>query len=141
MRQRSRYDAIPSLLSRFDKAVRGTVLSEMSYCGDPSIEAVRCVGNHNSERTPAFPRMHHKFIVLCNEIGNEDDWKNYEPYEVWTGSFNFTKNAGFSLENAIVVNDTEIAKAYFNEWAQIAALSEKLDWRSDWVEPQWRVGS
>ena len=113
----------------------------MSYAGDPTIEAVRCVGNHNSQRVPAFPRMHHKFIVLCKEIGGEDGYRNYEPYEVWTGSFNFTKNAGFSFENAVVLRDADIVKAFFREYAQIAALSEPLNWEAEWVAPEWRVGS
>ena len=28
------------------------------------IEAISCVGNLNTEKTPAFPRMHHKFMIF-----------------------------------------------------------------------------
>lgn len=141
-RQKSRYAQIRSSLSRFDEGLKETVLGDMSYCGDPTIDAVRCVGNHNSLKLPAFPRMHHKFIVLCREIATEEDgYKNYDPYEVWTGSFNFTKNAGSSFENAIVLRDATLAKAFLSEYAQVAALSEQLNWESEWIQPQWRVGS
>jgi phosphatidylserine/phosphatidylglycerophosphate/cardiolipin synthase-like enzyme len=140
-KRRALYEQLPSALSRYDEGLQGTVVSMMSYAGDPTIEAVRCVGNHNSQRVPAFPRMHHKFIVLCREISGEDGYRNYEPYEVWTGSFNFTKNAGFSFENAIVLKDAGIVRAFFREYAQIAALSEPLNWEAEWVAPEWRVGS
>lgn len=148
--RRARYDKLPAMLSRYDAGLKGTVLSMMSYLGDPSIEAVRCVGNYNSNKNnPAFPRMHNKFIVLCKQTShilvqteNEtSEYRNYEPYEVWTGSFNFTKNAGLSFENAVVLKDMTIARAYFQEYAQIAALSEPLDWETEWVQPEWRVGS
>jgi phosphatidylserine/phosphatidylglycerophosphate/cardiolipin synthase-like enzyme len=137
------------MLSRYDDGLKGTVLSMMSYLGDPTIEAVRCVGNHNSQKNPAFPRMHNKFIVLCKQTSHTlmqtddeaSEYRNYEPYEVWTGSFNFTKNAGLSFENAVILKDTAIARAYFQEYAQIAALSEPLNWESEWVRPEWRVGS
>jgi hypothetical protein len=139
---KSRYAQLPSSLTRLDEGLKETVLRDMSYCGDPAIEAVRCVGKYNSRNLPAFPRMHHKFIVLCKEIAVEDDgYKNYCPYEVWTGSFNFTKNAGSSFENAIVLKDAALARAFFGEYAQIAALSEPLNWESEWVQPEWRVGS
>lgn len=141
-RHKSRYARLPSSLTRLDLGLRDTVLREMSYCGDPTIQAVRCVGNHNSEKVAAFPRMHHKFIVLCREIAVKDDeYKNYAPYEVWTGSFNFTKNAGSSFENAVVLRNATLAKAFLGEYAQVAALSEQLDWESEWIEPQWRPGS
>ncbi len=105
----------------------------MSFCGDPTVEAVRCVGNHNRTRSPAFPRAHHKFVVFCRD--------GLDPYAVWTGSFNFTKNGNASLENALVLTDPTITRAYLSEWAQILAISEPLDWRAEWVAPQWRIGS
>ena len=139
--QKHRYARLPSRLTRFDEGLSGTGLSDLSYCSDPTIDAVRCVGNHNSMRLPAFPRMHHKFIVFCQNVQSITGHPNYEPYEVWTGSFNFTKNGAFSLENAVVLRHKTLAKAFFSEYAQIAALSEPLNWDSEWMEPQWRVGS
>jgi phosphatidylserine/phosphatidylglycerophosphate/cardiolipin synthase-like enzyme len=60
-----------------------------------------------------------------------------KPYAVWTGSFNFTKTAPLSFENAVVIQDAKIVEAYFKEYAQIAALSEPLDWTVVWIAPQW----
>jgi phosphatidylserine/phosphatidylglycerophosphate/cardiolipin synthase-like enzyme len=63
------------------------------------------------------------------------------PERVWTGSFNLTDNSANSLENAVVLESRSLAQAYFHEWAQVVAISEQLDWTSDWIEPEWRIGS
>ncbi len=115
----------------------------MSIASDPSIEAVRCVGNHNRDKKPAFPRMHNKFLVFAKVSPGSDEHESetIEPYAVWTGSFNFTKNATKSLENALYITEPSIVKAFFDEYGQIAAVSEPLDWTSDWAEPEWRIGT
>jgi PLD-like domain len=142
-RLRCMYKALPGNLSRYNKGLHGTTLCMMSYCGDPTIEAVRCIGNHNCDKLPAFPRMHHKFVVFCRLESNGDDDLSlaYQPYEVWTGSFNFTENAVRSFENAVVTTEKNIVQAFFKEFGQIEALSECLDWGSQWVCPEWRIGS
>lgn len=66
---------------------------------------------------------------------------DYKPYAVWTGSFNFSDNGTKSFENAVVIEDVAIAEAYLEEWGQIAALSEPLDWSSEWMAPEWRIGT
>lgn len=119
------------------------ILSQMSVASDPSIDPVRCVGNHNRDKKPAFPRMHNKFLVFAKVLQLDDKYEQetIEPYAVWTGSFNFTKNATKSLENALYITDLAIVNAFFNEYSQIAAMSEPLDWTSDWSEPEWRIGT
>jgi hypothetical protein len=141
--------------------------SNSAYAEDT--DPVRCVGVRN-KNTRAAPRMHHKFALFAKATSykwNEDDFltcpfvyehkeglapeENEEPpwarddwlqpYAVWTGSFNWTFNAGNSLENAVVLRDSEIVAAYYNEFQQILALSEPLDWESDYVEPEWRIGT
>lgn len=128
----------------------GGVLGSMSTSGDVGIEAVRCVGNHNSERNPAFPRAHHKFLVGCSlhthltdpdEIDLNDFYFYMKPRTVWTGSFNLTANGARSFENVVVINDENVALAYYNEWNQLAAISEPLDWKSKWCQPEWRIGT
>ncbi len=143
---RKAYDALPIGISRQDDIFDSTALPDMSTSCDPDITPIRCVGNHNSAKSPAFPRAHHKFIVFCKKdltiaTWLRTDWPSFEPYAVWTGSFNFTKNAGQSLENAVVLQDRKIVNAYFQEYAQIAAVSEPLDWESAWVAPEWRIGT
>lgn len=134
---RGRYTAIEPSLNRYSYA---GVTGRLSVCDDPTIEAIRCVGNHNSERKPAFPRMHHKFMVACGYNMRKDDIA-LEPYAVWTGSYNFTENASRSLENAVEIYDPVIARAYFRHWEHALSLSEPLDWTNPWCEPQWRIGS
>lgn len=127
-----------------------TILSSLSVCGDPTLEGVRCVGNYNRSKAPASPRSHHKFVVFCKavshqeageEIGDDYEWEETIPYAIWTGSFNFTFNATQSFENALYISDPAIAQAYYREWAQIEAISEPLDWKHDWVDPEWRIGT
>lgn len=58
---------------------------------------------------------------------DEGAWP-YEPYAVWTGSYNITRNGNASLENALFVQDARLAEAYCDEWAQLVEVSESLDW-------------
>lgn len=86
-----RYAAIPGM-GRWDCGLSSTVLNKMSRCGDPTIDAVRCMGNLGRG---ACPRMHHKFPVFCRGCESapeertwEEDNESFAPYAVWTGSFN-----------------------------------------------------
>lgn len=123
------------------------VLACMSTGGDPRIEPVRCVGNLNNERHPAFPRMHNKFLVFCRTFDSIDEGGHFGkmvvPYAVWTGSYNVTKNAEMSFENCVYIQDESggIPNAYMREFEQIMALSEPLNWDAEWMEPEWRIGT
>ena len=141
-RLRKLYAALPTMVrDDFEK------LRNMSTCVDPDIDAVRCMGVRPIGGRRISPKMHHKFVVFCRIDSSPP--KTYEeidafvsvPYAVWTGSFNFTKNGSLSLENAVYIEEPEIARAYYDEWAQVAALSESLDWDSEYVDPEWRIGS
>lgn len=143
-RVRDLYRQLPESLYRYDLPV----LSNCSTCNDPTLDPIRCLGNHNRSRSPAFPRAHNKFVVFAraslvtaDHRGQSCTHYDWHPYAVWTGSFNFSKNAGNSLENAVVIQDEKVAGAYFNETMQLAALSEPLSWDSDWMEPEWRLGT
>lgn len=136
---RALYSKIDSTCERY--SFENTVLPKMSYCGDPCLGGIRCVGNHNKDKNPAHPRMHNKFVIFCKWEKKGNGVRVVVPESVWTGSFNFTHNAGNSFENAILIHNKEIATAYFKEYAQIAALSEPLDWESEWIAPEWRIGS
>ncbi|ABL98523.1 hypothetical protein SHAM105786_15950 [Shewanella amazonensis] len=137
---RTKYNNLTCVLTRYSF---GNILSSVSVLGDPSIEPVRCVGNHNRDKTPAFPRMHNKFLIFAKVEASLEEYgiEKVTPYAVWTGSFNLTKNATMSLENALYITEPAIVEAYFKEYGQIAAMSEELDWRSDWVAPEWRIGT
>ena len=139
------------------------IVSNLSIGDDLTIDPVRCMGNHNSNKSPAFPRMHNKFLVFTENLSILPDWVEHDDYDdyddpdyilnlpnllgvsdtacVWTGSYNISETATRSLENAVVIHHKIIAQAYFNEWSQIMALSEPLDWKSEWCAPQWRIGT
>ncbi len=58
--------------------------------------------------------LHHKFCLLGDR-------------KVWTGSFNFTYSADrYHAENALLITDTEVSRAYMSEFARIRAQSERL---------------
>jgi len=135
-----------------DKMTMRESVSRLSYAWEPGIEAVRCVGNHNTDKSPAHPRSHHKFLVFCRAEGSYFRGEKeipgvemYYPEAVWTGSFNFTLNGGNSLENAVVFRDKSglnpFINSYLEEHHQIFGLSEKLNWEQPWSEPQFRIGS
>lgn len=139
---RPKYDAVPGI-TRFEFAHAGN----LSYCAGPDVEGVRCAGIRPGDRARAFPRMHHKFIVGGRMRPDTFDdaeatpCETFEPEAVWTGSFNFTRNASRSLENAIVIDSPDVALAFLREWVFVLALSEPLDWESEYVAPEWRWGS
>lgn len=135
---KDKYNGLYCSLNRFNfpETVGG-----MSWAGDNSVSGVRCVGNCNKDRNPSFPRMHNKFIVFAQIDYSDSDDIAINPLSVWTGSFNFSTNATYSFENAIYIEDTDIASAYFKEYCQILALSEPLNWKTEWLCPEWRIGS
>jgi hypothetical protein len=119
----------------------GTPLASASVCGDPGMDPVRCVGNRNNDKRAVAPRMHNKFMVGCALGGGGCDALPVVPLSVWTGSFNMSYSATASLENAVEIRREDVALAYLREWAQIYAISEPLDWESEWAAPTWRIGT
>jgi hypothetical protein len=118
-------------------------IRELSVCSDPTVQGIRCVGNYNHERNPAFPRMHHKFMVFCRK--NSDFETPYSPIAAWTGSFNFTKNATQSYENNLLLVDRSgenaIIKSYLQEHHSLFVISESLNWETVWWQNEYRFGT
>jgi hypothetical protein len=133
-------------LKGVERHLFGGVAGQLSTHGCPAVEPVRCLGNLNTSKSQAFPRAHNKFAVFCHKLPPEameedPDCCPWFPYAVWTGSFNWTKTSGRSLENAVYISSHAVASAYFNEFQQLLALSEPLDMMAEWVAPEWRIGS
>ena len=110
----------------------------ISTHGSAYMEAIRCVGNHNSCKTQVKPRMHNKFLIGIKKIPKAPFFR---PTAVLTGSYNFTKGSEYSFENAVVMPNRRVAEAYMREYQQIYLFSEKLNWESEWCEPELRIGS
>lgn len=142
---RMQYDKLQSPADRY--TMPGTL--HFSQCNDPTLQPIRCCGNHNRNKKIAFPRCHHKFVIFGKYNEQYDfaaqeipyDTQLFYPYAVWTGSFNFSKNAGDSLENAVVIKDLDIVNSYYQEYLHVLSLSERLDWETDWACPEWRIGT
>lgn len=140
-RLRGLYDSLPPMNRDQFPALAGMSTHDGERGG---MSAVRCVGNVNIDKRPAHPRAHHKFVLFaerCPDPRDPDVDDLFTVRSVWTGSFNFSKNAAMSLENAVVLNDARVASAFYQEFQQIAGLSEPLDWETPWAAPQWRIGS
>jgi len=138
LKLREKYENLPMRADRYDFPIVG----RYSVCSSPELQPVRCVGNYNSEKKPAFPRMHNKFIIGGHMRTYEDlSGCQFEAESVWNGSFNFTYNARNSFENAQWIRDRSVAGIYYDEWAQIMLLSEPLNWSNAWIEPEWRIGT
>lgn len=122
-------------------------------------DAIRSVGVI-ADNNEIIPLMHNKFLIFCDydtidvivtnpiavKNGLPESWCDMEvevdiltPYAVWTGSFNITKNAVKSLENALYITDFKIIDAYYSEWGQLLARSESLDGMSNKYKPQWKI--
>ncbi len=152
MRLRKAYKALPTEFRRINVA---GIVADLSLGGDLTLDPIRCMGNYNSDKELAFPRMHNKFLVFTEgyphdmfeeellEFENEAYWTLgiSDSACVWTGSYNISNTATKSLENVVIIHNEKVAQAYFDEWNQITALSEPLDWESKWCEPQWRIGT
>ena len=124
-----------------------SLAASLSMAGDPSLEAIRCMGHHNSKKSPSLPRMHHKFLVFTNDFAlnlnapPQYPWTVSDSDCVWTGSYNLSYTARRSIDNVVVLRSEEIVRAYIDEWSQILALSEPLDWENPWCAPEWRIGT
>lgn len=118
-------------------------LGRMDQFRESDIDPISCVGNHNEDRSAAMPRMHHKFLVRFKENFEliDQDVSPYVAESVWTGSFNFSANAGRSFENAVEIHDPSIADEYFKEFCRVASLSEPLNWQHRWATPRYRLGT
>lgn len=141
----ARYNTLSCNIERYSFK---NMICNLSVCSDITIEPIRCVGNYNRDKSPAFPRMHNKFMIFAklveaahNIVEEDNEYPIMVPYAVWTGSFNMTLNAQKSLENAVLLKDPVLVDAYFQEFGQIFAISEQLDWSSDWIEPEFRIGT
>jgi hypothetical protein len=131
---RKQMDTLPVIdRARFHPGLIGN----LNVCCGNQGDAIRCVGNHNSERSHTHPKAHHKFVVFCDA----DEHRTLVPRAVWTGSFNFTRTATRSLENAVILKDPAIVGAFFNEFQQVYALSEPLDWETPYSDPEYRIGT
>ncbi len=126
---RKGYKSLPNLFNNFpntlnfDKETSLGQICSKKLSDDDEFDAIRCFGFSNKKNKPL---MHHKFLVFLD--------KDMIPYAVWTGSYNMTKNATKSLDNAIYSKDINIVNAYIEEFEQFLFLSEKLNWET--TEPK-----
>ena len=115
----------------------------ISVCGHVEIPGVTCLGNLNSEKNPAHPRAHNKFLVFCDySEPDENNNSHIVPKSVWTGSFNFTNNSGNSLENSIYFSGrNDIIKKYYEYYLHMLMCSEPLDFSWEWDSTTLRIGT
>jgi hypothetical protein len=93
-------------------------ISPLRISGEPAVK------NRNT------PRMHHKFAVFGN-YADEDDhpYGRFDFHTVFTGSFNWTRNATNSLENGVFMKG-EVVEAYHREWYEVMLSARAI--REEW---------
>jgi len=106
------------------------IIPDINYCGGVNT-GVRRFGFINKDKSPAFPRMHNKFII-CAKYNTEDHNITMTFNEVITGSYNYTYNSTNSIENIMCVKDEKIVNAYFENFKDILVCSVPLDWSAEW---------
>ena len=99
-----------------------------------SLDPILCFGNCWPPEAFRLPKMHNKFIVFLKEVDGL-----YYPSAVWTGSYNFTRQSMYSLENALLIKDMCIATSYACEAQMIYLMGEPLDWSREWINPNLRT--
>jgi len=62
---RNAYDRLACGMDRMEMKYG---VGELSICSDTRVDAVRCLGNHNTDKSPAAPRMHNKFMVFKMDL-------------------------------------------------------------------------
>ena len=95
------------------------------------LSGVPTVKNRNT------PRMHHKFAVFGNYIPPAEKYDcgyAVDFHTVFTGSFNWTRNATNSLENGVFMKG-EIVEAYHREWYEVMLSSRSI--REEWWGPDY----
>lgn len=140
------YDSVaPISLMEFERVIQVRGKSALFDDGGVSNFSFRCIGHVKQLHEYAMPRMHHKFLVFCKYVESFDyadpEFSPYVPYAVWTGSYNMTNNATYSLENGIYIPSSDIARRYYHEWEQLIMVSEPLDWTSDYAEPELEINT
>lgn len=101
----------------------------MGTCMD--ISPVRLSGSP-ARKNRTHPRMHHKFAIFGNYVEpTETDVDNcVDPHTfhtVWTGSYNWTRNATRSLENGLFIRSADVVEAYRREWFEVLLTSERIE--------------
>lgn len=139
-RLRRKYESLHCKINGYESP---GIASQLNMCNSAAeyLDPVRCAGNHNADKKPAHPRMHHKFMVFCDAKTGRHGNETVTPRSVWTGSFNPTLNGGRSRENAVLIRSPTLAQRYAAEWAAVYACSDFIDWTVPWAASSFRVGS
>lgn len=69
--------------------------------------------------------MHSKYLVFL-AAGAAERGPAGAPVAVWTGSMNWTRRAGRNVENALLLEDAALARAYFDDFANTFLQSRPL---------------
>lgn len=85
---------------------------------------VRCIGYplnqlNQSALNTGVPLMHHKFLISSSNFSIIGSELRVKVDAVWTGSFNFTTNGNRSLENAVILKQAKVLRAYVGEFINL----------------------
>jgi len=131
---KEKYDRIPNwdeplcvAFSHLETPIKALEKGRIS--GRSAYKSVRCFGSPSftagrNANDRASGLQHNKYLVFFekrpyeNRRTKEIEMRDY-PCAVWTGSANMTKLSEKHKENAVLIVNDEVAKVYFDGWAQI----------------------
>lgn len=114
-----------NLIERLAGIDNYTVPGYLNVCSHTELAPLRLAGvPKNTDRNQ--PRMHHKFALF----GNRSDGNCAYFHTVFTGSFNWTRNATNSLENGVFMRGTDVIDAYSREYFEILLTSRTI--KEEW---------
>jgi hypothetical protein len=112
---RQKYQKLPGFKRPFSEIWGNKITTPLNIL-NKIYEPVRCFGSDG--RHHFSPIMHIKTLIICDD----DDM----PRWVWQGSMNFTKNSQNNLENAVFIDDQNIALSSFLNFGNIFIFSKPV---------------
>jgi phosphatidylserine/phosphatidylglycerophosphate/cardiolipin synthase-like enzyme len=112
---RHKYNSIPDLFAAHPEIdSKFTTFTKITNRNDGAIMTCGVIN--------CYSKLHHKFMVFFNEEMN--------PIGIWTGSYNFSDNSNYSLENGVYITDKITIDEYIKEFFIIYNSSEPYIWKS-----------
>jgi len=106
-----------SMICTRDKVAR-TPATKAKYRTLPKHDGIPTIKLLGCGRGRSASLMHHKFLVGMD--------RNQKPIWVSTGSFNLTESACTNIENLMIIENTEVATAFLQEFQRLYPLAKTL---------------
>jgi hypothetical protein len=110
----------------------GDLIMRLNYNGSWESEPVRWMGEFNTKKSPAFPRLHNKFLVFCEtyeySYEHTDDDNEYDDDGNWiVPAYSFDEAGVLQVENKIVPGDAVVPQVAALAFERVKQLAASID--------------